>query len=653
MERPDALWLNITLTALAVGVWLAIVGPYTLATYDPIGIPLPMSDTPQNAVSLVLFVGFYLFGIGVLVLRHIFLYGYAKTTDFDITCRWVWGYWRWFLLLLVGLVFAYINVFLATLLSLIAGWQFKEKLAIELAEEFVEGRRPWLPRWVQQRFDAKRHSGDPGLDFGDARLPLSEANTHFAWIGTSGSGKTNLFLLYLQSVSRYMLDGSGNRLLLFDPKTEFLPYLTGMGFPLEKIKILNIFHASGSAYDMAKDLTRDRDMNQLAKILIPEENSANGNEFFSQAARRIFSGVGKILNRICPEGWDLRDLVLASQSLELVTILLSQDPVLRMSLQALGEEKTASNVMATIAAKIGGELETIAAYVHFHLSEGRAFTLKEWMLGDIAALLGCDMESEATLQPYNKLLFTLMCNKLLSQKEPIVQLTFFLIDELPALGRIGPIDSLADKGRSKKVSLNVAYQTDSKLQDIYNDKLANNLMAQFDKVALLRMKDRSTAQWACDKIGEMEVIWKPISVNDSVGQAPFSGTHGEGYGQSIRTKKVARVEDFMSMAKPDKDELEGVKGWFIVDDKVYRHEISSQYLSQHLPSPDPLTEAYVEAPRHAETLHPWDEEDIQRLGLYPLLSQFDEEKLKRLPIAEWVSFASHAPSLPGLEGLAE
>src|SRR5262245_56181381 len=63
-------------------------------------------------------------------------------------------------------------------------------------------------------------------------LPLKEAVQHLGMIGTTGSGKTPLIRLFLQSIApgfRTDWKGQPEKLLIFDAKTKIIPILAGLG----------------------------------------------------------------------------------------------------------------------------------------------------------------------------------------------------------------------------------------------------------------------------------------------------------------------------------------------------------------------------------------------------------------------------------------
>lgn len=604
-------------------------------------------STIDGAVIILLLTGGYHLFLSWLVLRHIFNYGRAKATDFNIFRRWIRDYWLWYGIGLIALLFCYsVHFWFGTLASLIGGAAAMRRLKTELAVEYESGTRPMPFAWLQDEYGEKKAPGDPGIFFGGLLLPTSEANTHLKLVGTNGSGKTNLLRLMMQSVLPRLEQDHHGRALVYDPKAEFMPILVGMGIDPQRIHILNPFDNRAATWDLAKDLTRDRDAVALAALLLPEKEGKGGdNEFFDKAARRIISGVTKFFMRTAPDAWTLRDLVLAAQHVELVAALLTQDKQLARNLTVLGAGNTAGNVLSTIAAYIGDALETVAAYCDYHLCQGRTFTLKDWYAGNDILLLGNDRESDATLKPYNQLLFTRASQMLLSGYASESSMTYLILDELPSLGRLGEIETVARMARSYGGSLIIAFQAYTDLEKVYGKELANSLIGQFDKSAYLRAKDFQTAEWASKQIGHMKTMWKPRTRGWSQGQTLMSGSRNESYSQQKETDPVVRPEDIMNLPKPDRATGKGVQGFYRVDQYFYSHEVSSAYLSTYMAPQASHIQAYEAAPDIAEELRLWDDEDIYRLGIQQVLAAFQPEQMKTLPIEDWVQ-------LPGSQDIS-
>ena len=582
---------------------------------------------------------------GFSVVRHMFNYVLPKTIRLSVFTDWLRAYWQWYIFGLSGLLIFYGNVYLGTVSSFILGAVATKKLIVPLRQEFHSGSRPMLFRWLSDDYKHKLSPGFKGIYFGGLIIPFVESHTHFRITGAAGSGKTNLLRLMMQSVLPQIKIGGVNRALIYDPKSEFLPIIAGMGVNQNIIRILNPFDNRAYAWDLAKDITRDRDANELANILIPEKPGNQGNtEFFDQASRRILSSITRFFIRSAPGAWTLRDLVLAVQNLELITILLSQDKRLKRSLLVLGSGETVGNVMSTIAARIGDGLETIAAHCDYHMREGRSFALSDWLEESSIMILGADPESESTLQPLNQLLFTRASQMLLSRKGDNENwgTTYMILDELKTLGKINKLDQIAEMGRSFGISLTIAFQSYSQIEHIYGEKVANSLIAQFDKSAYLRTKDKPTAQWASEQIGDMKIVWKGINKSQTQGQVLFSGSQTQGFSEQRDSNPVARAEDFMNMPKPDKESRQGIQGWYRIDNHVYQHEITSEYLNESLISESAGIQRFNEVNNLAEELRLWDEDDIYRLGMHHILARLDYQTLKDLPVEDWIQL----PALP-------
>jgi hypothetical protein len=220
--------LNIQLTGAIAGAW------FVLASI--------VAALGGSGIGIVFLIALYHFGWGFYVIRHIFGYVLPKTTRLVVFTDWLRDYWRWFLFGLAGLLlFLYFSVWFGTIASLIVGGIAMKKLTVPLRQEYFAGSRPMLFRWLQRDYRLKLSSRDRGIFFGGLTIPSSEAHTHFRITGAAGSGKTNLLRLFMQSFLPQIQPGNHNRALIYDPKSEFLPVIVGMGVSQDVVRILNPF----------------------------------------------------------------------------------------------------------------------------------------------------------------------------------------------------------------------------------------------------------------------------------------------------------------------------------------------------------------------------------------------------------------------------
>ena len=112
-----------------------------------------------------------------------------------------------------------------------------------------------------------------GVSFAGRMLLPQIANTNFLFVGAIGSGKTTSILLLMQSVLPLIGQGLNRRALIYDAKTEFIPYLDSM-VP-GKWFTFNPFDNRCVAWDMARDINDPASALELAEILINTNRQRN------------------------------------------------------------------------------------------------------------------------------------------------------------------------------------------------------------------------------------------------------------------------------------------------------------------------------------------------------------------------------------------
>lgn len=239
------------------------------------------------------------------------------------------------------------------------------------------------------------------LTFGGKALSYEAATGHFAYIGATGSGKTVLIRLLMQSVLGIATaDKVPTRLLVYDSKREMLPVLYGIFQRLRRtdaektITLINPFDKRGVAWNMAEDITEPAHAQELASILIPDEPNAK-EPFFPNAARLIVENVILSFIETNPGAWTFRDVCIAVQTKEKMEMVLNRSPRTSWVPQALfGEDRTTANIIATIAATMR-PYRIIAAL--WDKSEKNPISLHKWLRGEDGILV---LGNSPTLERY-------------------------------------------------------------------------------------------------------------------------------------------------------------------------------------------------------------------------------------------------------------
>src|SRR5581483_7271398 len=153
----------------------------------------------------------------------------------------------------------------------------------------LRGRRVGGGGEARRELSRHREPAEPEIAWGGMKLPWSAGVKHFLAAGMTGSGKTNLLLQFMASVLVWVGRKPDQRALVYDPKTELLSFLYGLGLG-PKVRILHPLDVRGSAWDLAADVTTPAAAQQTAAVLIPEDRESK-NPYFAMAAQQLLAGV--------------------------------------------------------------------------------------------------------------------------------------------------------------------------------------------------------------------------------------------------------------------------------------------------------------------------------------------------------------------------
>lgn len=546
----------------------------------------------------------------------------------------------WFWLVVISGVLLWVTVWhtlVAQILAVLIMLYLRNAVTTD-APQTVKGRQLETVHNARRTYDVRRAAQDPGLLWGGARLPLKDATTHFLVVGASGSGKTLTLRLLMQSLLPYITRNSGRRGVIYDAKRDTLSLLAGMNLSC-KIAILNPFDVRGMAWDIARDITTYSDAEALADILLPREE--NEDDFFRSATFELLKAVVQCFIDYAPGAWTLRDVVLAMRSQPVLQFLINSHPETRHLQHFFASDKTAANIMATVATKIG-RYRTIAA---LWSSAGRQkISLQEWLHGDMLLILGKDNSAEVALNALNQLLFTRMAQLVLNGPDVAMPQTFFFLDELPRLGKLDKLTTLCTEGRSKGVCLAAGLQSIEELRHTYGAELAHTMSGQFQHKAVLRLNDEPTADWASKHIGDAEICRLVESTSYGSTSGWSGGTSFSLSGSNSRTtninpqysvQRAVFASELMAMQPVSQETGDGLTGYYL-GRAIYRHTYTLRELDHYLKPKQETYADFVPISAEHQRLHPWGPDDVVRLNtpqLLPLITPPPNTKPPETPPA--------------------
>jgi len=435
------------------------------------------------------------------------------------------------------------------------------------------------------------------LRWGPYALPESEATQHFVLAGTTGSGKTTLIRLLLQSVIPTIQAGSDRRLCINDPKNEILPILAGLK-PNCRIIVGDPFDLRASAWDMATDIDEPRVALETAFTLIPEKHESQ--PYFSDASRHILFGVMLSFQQRKIK-WTLADVLRALQSPKRLKRVLLACPYTRDIVNCyFTEKKTLANILSTVATKTLAYQHIAAAWETAKTS----FSIKAWATESSILVLGHSDISRHALASINQCIKKRVSDELLSQPDSKTRRSFDVTDELSDMGHIPGLVPLAKKGRSKGACLVLGFQSIAGLRstEVFGPEQTADLLGQFGYRFFGRLECAETAKWASELIGDQEVIQTTRSWTKS--KEPSESTT-----QHYATRNTVLPSELM--ATPACTPENGLTAWYLnrVHDGVIRAHIDGPQLFGRDLIPPGNANSFEPRSADCQLLRPWTKEE--------------------------------------------
>lgn len=331
---------------------------------------------------------------------------------------------------------------------------------------------------------------------------LRELGEHTLFVGATGSGKTTAMQLHMRSILPPHVRGfSANyRALVYDAKTDMLPFFGEIGFTLEQHLILtNPFDERATAWNLAADITNVADSSAFSQLLV-QKHPGDTNPFWQNAARSLVSATIDGLNVQHEDGrsryWDLRHLVLILDEPDLLREVLERTSqgrsVLRASIQT-DDERTRSNVRSTVHENLAPYRLMAALWDHARYS----FSFDAWLRGGGIFLIGEHEKYEDEMRLVNNLLVRFAIATVMGRPGRIEHdLTWFYLDELKNAGTFPKFGSLLTKGRSKGLRAVLSVQGLSTLRATFREAEVHEVLNNCAEKCVMQLGTEADAKWA-------------------------------------------------------------------------------------------------------------------------------------------------------------
>ncbi len=443
---------------------------------------------------------------------------------------------------------------------------------------------------------------DPGIRLGDRTFPSRTACGHFAIVGATGSGKTIIQRLLLQSALPWIGRGLGHRALIYDAKQDLLNLLAGMKLDCP-VCLLHPLDLRSAAWDMARDITAPASALQAATMLIPE-TKGDANPFFTNAARHLLYGTLLSCITQAPGRWTLRQLLLTVRDKERLKQALGALPQTEALLQYFEHPATLQNILSTI-------LTCTAPYEILAATWDRAkqrFSLREWLQKESILVLGNDEQNRAAIDTINRLIFRRVSELILSGPEvtsTVSTRTWLFLDEAREAGKLDGLSRLLTQGRSKGAAVVLGFQDIAGLREVYGPDLADELVGQCNTKVLLRLNSPATAEWASKIIGSQEVLESRAgSSRHRESARPLAGSQGDSLSHGIAQRPLVLPSELLGL--PETTAENGLTSYVVTPlTGPYRMHLSGEWLEKALRPPQTNLPNLVPRPESDQYLRPW------------------------------------------------
>ncbi len=359
-----------------------------------------------------------------------------------------------------------------------------------------------LRRLMQLRMSiAQRRGHVRGLPLAGVEMSRLAETESLLVQGPPGSGKT----VVLSAVGQATMK-RGDRMLIADPKGDFLSRIGGIG---ERVALLGPWDARAAIWDVAADIKGSHILaRELARVIVGDGEAGGRNTYFYRAASDLLAGV---VHSLGPQ-WTWRDLhgAIKRSAPELIQLAANHDPLIHLEFRS-GEKQTdaGQDVLSTFVSRVRwiGQLAAVDK------PNRQRISLRAWLLdsaGPPVLVLNLDgryqSAGEAIFGALMAVLTGIVASPAMPERSADEPGFLLLLDELPQFGAetIRSMMRVGEIGRSRGVRIISAAQDPAQLIDLLGRDRAEAVTAMFGIHVYCRLSSQAAAMIA-RQVGEREV----------------------------------------------------------------------------------------------------------------------------------------------------
>ena len=386
------------------------------------------------------------------------------------------------------------------------------------------------------------------VQFGPLRLTLPDLAKHNLVLGKTGTGKSKMLRLLMQSTLPLVAEGVGFKGIVYDAKADMLSTLSGMGIPPRCLKILNPFDRRGLEWNLGADCPDVKTAQQIASIFVPPDKGQN--RYFTDSARELVTGCLVAMTQCSPGDFTFRHFVLIAGSADdLPALLTGNQATLEVgrALAFLKDPKTSPAILTTIFSYINSFGSIAAAW---SAAPGQ-ISISQWVEeGNSILVLPRDHSCKEPLDAINRVLWARATQLILSKPDvpDDAVRTFMYIDEARNLGQID-LHLILEEARSRGCSVTLAFQDMDAFHDAQGQNNGNAIVAMCTNFVTFKLLSNTTAEFAADRFGKQEVL--DYTLREEGKQSPH-----------VFERHAVAPEMLKNLPEPSPET--GLRGWYDV-----------------------------------------------------------------------------------------
>ncbi len=402
------------------------------------------------------------------------------------------------------------GAFLGLVIGFLAVWLIQRTMSAQgkdtLADRVLGGTR--LASEDDVASQTAQYCATNALRIGPVPIPRRIETRHFAFLGTTGSGKTTAL--------RQMLDGierRGEAALVYDTSGEFIAHYYN---PARGDIILNPFDARCSFWTPFDEISHPADADRIARQLV-SETSSQDDDVWLETSRILVANMIRSL-------WAEKNCSLEAL---LEALQVKDKEQLKEWLGHTSSARTFANDADRATGSVLFMLAKAANLIQFLKVEDEEedrFAFRDF----IANLDKCEGARPWIFVPRKEDYFEaskpLMACWLECAASAVLGLSpspdrriWFVLDELADLPRVENLARLLPEGRKFGAAIVLTFQALGQMRNRYGANIAEAMLACCNTKLFLQTVDQETRKWASETIGQCEVELRVATDTLSIG----------------------------------------------------------------------------------------------------------------------------------------